>query len=119
MVTKQQNKPLDWDENEHNRPSAVLLVGRVIAALSGIALIIGSLLFALIVVLCSQTGSTSNILGLPVHGALQAILILLPSSVLGLLLVEFGATGRTSVVRTLAGIVAFVCILATALFMVS
>lgn len=92
------NKQLDWDEDERKRPQAIQIIGRVIAALFGIALIIGALLFAFFIVLCVQTGSTS-IFGLPIRGAFQAFLHLLPASVLGLLLLEFGATGRTSPAR--------------------
>lgn len=91
----EKNKLLDWDEDEHKRPPAVQIIGRVIAALFGIALIIGALLFAFFLVLCVQT-SSANFFGLPIRGALQGLLLLLPASVLGLLLVEFGATGKTS-----------------------
>lgn len=97
-MQEEQGKPLDWDESEKKRPSGLLVLCRVIAALFGIALIIGALLFAFFIVLCVQTGSTS-IFGLPIRGAFQALLHLLPASVLGLLLVEFGATGKTSSAR--------------------
>ncbi len=99
-MQEEHGKPLDWDEGEKKRPSSLSVLGRVIAALIGIGLIIGAMIFAFVIVACSQLGGGARTAyGLSVPDSVRALAMLVPGSVLGLVLVEFGATGKTSLVR--------------------
>ncbi|MBP7252869.1 MAG: hypothetical protein KBA75_05220 [Alphaproteobacteria bacterium] len=113
----EQDSPLDWDEGEKKRPSGLSVLGRVIATLIGIGLIIGVMIFAFFIIACSQLGGgTRTAYGLSIPDAVRAMAMLVPGSVLGLVLVEFGATGRTSPLRYWIGGLSLLSLVLVVLF---